>query len=138
MLKEDIKNIKSGKEELRKFGLTLGIFLGLLGVFFLWRGKDFYIYFLVLSTAFIIFGLVLPLLLKPVQKGWMTIAIIIGWFMTRMILGFLFYLVFTLVRFLAMLSGKQFLDLTIDESKKSYWIHRESKELKKIEYEKQF
>jgi hypothetical protein len=68
----------------------------------------------------------------------MTLAILIGWFMTRIILSILFYLVLTPTRLLARLFGKQFLDLKMDNSKKSYWNYRESKELKKSEYERQF
>ncbi len=135
---EDIKNIKSGKNELRKFGLTIGIVLGLLGGLFLWRGKDYYFYFLILSSAFLFSGLVAPILLKPIHKMWMTLAVILGWFMTRVILSILFYLVFTSIKLLATLFGKQFLDLKTDNSKESYWIHRKSKEFKKSEYERQF
>ena len=44
MLINEIENIKSGKKQLRKFGITIGIALGLLGALFWWRGKDMYCY----------------------------------------------------------------------------------------------
>ena len=135
---EEIKNIKCGKVELRKFGVTIGIVLGLLGGLFFWREKDYYSYFLILSSVFLFFGLALPVALKLIYKIWMTLAVLIGWFMTRVILSVLFYLVFTSFRLLAAISGKHFLDLKLDKSKKSYWIHKKSKEFKKSEYERQF
>ena len=92
MLIKEIKNIKSGKSELRKFGITIGIILCLLGGLLLWREKDYYFYFLILSTVFIFPGLVLPILLKPVHKAWMTLAVLLGWLMTRAILSVLFFL----------------------------------------------
>lgn len=138
MLIKEIKDIKSGKSELRKFGITIGIFLCLLGGLLFWREKDYYFYFLILSTAFILPGLVLPIILKPVHKAWMTLAVLLGWFMTRAILSVLFFLVFTSIKLLALLFGKQFLDLKMDKSKKSYWNYRESKEFKRSEYERQF
>lgn len=138
MIREEIKNIKSGKSDLRKFGLTIGIVLGLLGGLLLWRGKDYSLYFLILSAAFLAIGLLLPTLLKPLQKAWMTLAILIGWFMTRVILSVLFYLVFTSTRLIARLFGKQFLDLKMDNPKKSYWIYKKSEKFKKNNYEKQF
>ena len=71
-------------------GIVIGIALSILGSLLWWRGKDTYSYFFILSAAFILFGLVLPNLLKPLQKAWMMLAVIIGWFMTRFILCILF------------------------------------------------
>lgn len=138
MIKEEINNIKSNKAELRKFGITIGIVLGLFGLLFLWRGKDLYFYLLLLSATFVFLGLALPNILKPIHRIWMILAICIGWFMTRLILSVLFYVVFTITRFLAALFGKRFLDLKMDKSKKSYWIYKESKKIKKSDYERQF
>jgi hypothetical protein len=138
MLREQIKNIKSEKSELRNFGITVGIVLGLLGSLFLWREKNFYSYFLISSAVLILLGLIFPILLKPIHKVWMTLAVTLGWVMTRVILGILFYLVLTSIKFLATLFGTRFLDLKMDNSKKSYWIHREPREFKKSEYERQF
>ncbi len=82
MIIEPIKNIKSGRSDLRKFGITVGIVLGLLGGLLFWRGKDSYLYFLMLSATFLLLGLVVPILLKPIHKVWMTLAVLMGWFMT--------------------------------------------------------
>lgn len=138
MIIEAIKNIKSEKKELRKFGITVGIVLGLLGGSFLWRTKDYYFYFFILSTAFLFFALVLPALLKPIQKIWMTLAILIGWLVTRVILGVLFYLIITPIGLLARLFGKDFLDTKFDKDADSYWILRKALRFDKRNYEKQF
>lgn len=139
MLLEEIKAIKSEKKDLRNFGLTIGIALGLLGGLLWWRGKETYMVFAILSFAFIFFGLILPAMLKPLQKVWMTLAVVLGWFMTRVILGVLFFLVFTTISLISrLLLRKQFLDLKIDKSLKSYWIRRESKPFDARNYERQF
>ena len=140
MLLEEIKNIKSEKRDLRNFGITIGIALGILGGLLWWRGRDTYSYFLIFSAAFILFGLVMPALLKPLQKAWMTLAVIMGWFMTRLILAVLFYLVFTPIGILSKLFGNKFLDLKVEKSNKSYWIYKEKETLpfNKSKYEKQF
>ena len=137
MVKEDIKNIKSGKRELRKFGITMGTVLLLLGGLSWWRGKDYYFCFLGLSTAFIFLALVVPSLLKPINKMWMSLAILMSWVMTRVILSLLFYLGITPMGFLARLLGKDFLGLKFNKhSAKSYWIPKEK--IKDRNYEKQF
>ncbi len=138
MLIEEIRNISSEKSDLRKFGLTVGIVLGLLGGLLIWRGKDYYLYFLIISAALIFSGLLLPVILKPFQKIWMTLAVIMGWFMTRVILGILFYLVFTLTALLGRLFGKEFLDTKMDKSRPGYWHYRKPEKFSKSGYEKQF
>jgi hypothetical protein len=137
MLFEEIRNIKSDKKDLRNFGLTFGVVLGLLGGLLWWKGKDTYSIFILLSIAFLFFGLTVPSLLRPLQKAWMTLAVVLGWFMTRLILSILFYVVVTAIGLIARLFGKNFLDLQINRSNQSYWIKRE-KNLDNSRYEKQF
>ncbi len=138
MLWQEIKNIESGEKELKKFGLTIGIFLILLGFLFFYLNKSYYLYFLSSGSLFAALGLALPKILLPFQKVWMSIAVILGFFMTRLILSVLFYIVFTPMSFIAKLVGKNFLDEKIEKNAKSYWHYRENKEYEKIETERQF
>ena len=138
MILNEIKNIKSGKKELREFGVTIGIVFGLLGAFFWWRGKEHYFYFLTVSSVLIVCGLLIPIVLKPLQKVWMALAIVIGSVMTKVILCVLFYFILTPLGLTAKLLGKQFLDLQIDKTKKSHWNYRIIKEFNPSDYEKQF
>ena len=138
MLLDEIKNIQSSKQDLKKFGVTVGIALIILGCFLLWLEKDTYPYFLISGPVLIISGLFAPQLLKPIQITWMAIATILGWFMTRVILSILYYLIFTSIGLLAKLFGKRFLDIKIDKSQESYWNYRNSKSINKSDYERQF
>jgi len=135
---EEIRNIRSEKSDLRKFGLSVGIVLGLLGGVLLWRGKDYYSYFLVISAALILSGLILPAVLKPFQKAWMALAVVMGWFMTRVILSILFYVLFTFIGLLGRLVGKDFIDTEMDKSRPSYWNYRKPEKFTRDSYEKQF
>ena len=138
MIIEDIKNIKSGKKDLRKFGVTIGIALASLGVLFLWRGNEIYVCFFILSAILIFLSLLIATLLKPLQKIWMSFAILMGWFMSRVLLSILFYIIVTPVGLITRNIGKRFLDLKFDKSKKSYWNFRQTKEVEKSDYERQF
>jgi hypothetical protein len=138
MLLEEIKNIKSSKSDLRKFGITFGIVFAVLGGALWWKGKDSFTLFILVSSAFFIIGLLVPFLLKPLQKVWMTLAVVLGWFMTRLILSILFYCIFTLIGLISRLLGKRFLDLEMDNTNESYWIQREQKVFDKKDYERQF
>ena len=138
MLTEEIRNIKSGEKELRQFGYTMSIVLGVLGVLFLWREKEWYPYFIVLSVLFLVPTIFLPIILKPVQKLWMIMAVLLGWLMTRVILSILFYLVITPIGITMRLCGKDFLNRSFEEHSDSYWIPRETVTHNKEDYEKQF
>ena len=62
------------KPELRKFGLTIGIAFAVLGGVLFWRGKPFWVYLEVVAAAFILSGLLLPQILRPVERIWMKAA----------------------------------------------------------------
>jgi hypothetical protein len=135
---DDIKNIKSDKKDLQKFGITVGFVLGLFGALFLWRGKGVYVYLFIISGIFLLCGLIVPRLLKPIQKVWMTFAVLLGWLMTRVILSILFFLIFTPMGLLARLFGKDFLSLKFNNNTDSYWIPKKGPQKEKRDYENQF
>jgi len=134
---KEIRNIKSQKAQLRQFGLVVGIALGILGAILLFKGKNYYlpIYF---SFALLFCGLLKPELLKPIQKVWMSLAVVIGLVMTRVILTLLYCLAVVPTAFIAKLCRKQFLDEHIDKQEKSYWILNKNSVSSKEEYENQY
>ena len=138
MILEEIKSIKESKEDLRKFGYTVGGALIVIGGLLFWLGKASYIYFAVPGILLILGGLIDPQILRPLNKVWMTLAILLGWVMTRVILTTLFYLVITPIGLIAKLARKDFLNLKIDKQEESYWVKRERKSFKPIDYERQF
>ena len=138
MILEEIKSIKESKKDLRKFGFTVGGALILIGGLLFWVGKATYIYFAVPGILLILCGLIVPQILRPLNKAWMTLAILLGWVMTRVILTIFFYIVITPIGLIAKIARKDFLNLKIDKGEKSYWVKREKKSLKQLDYERQF
>lgn len=135
---DEIKSIKSTKPELKKFGLTVGIALLVLGgVLFLLK-KNYFHCFMGTGGILILLAFALPIVLLPLQKIWMAFSIVMGWVMTRVILTILYYLVITPISLVARLTGKQFLELKWDRSQATYWNYREQTEFNKQDLEKQF
>jgi hypothetical protein len=135
---EEIKNIKSEKSDIRNFGITLGIILLLISGFLFWKEKESYQIFSGIGITLSLIAIAIPSVLKPVYWMWMIFGIILGWFMTRVILSLLFYIIITPIGLTLRLFGKQFLELRWDKSKESYWNFRTNEHLKKENYEKQF
>ena len=137
MLKE-IKNIKSEKSDLRNFGIIVGIILLIISGFLFWKEKESFQIFLAIGITLFLVASTIPRVLKPVYWIWMIFAIILGWFMTRVILSLLFYIIITSIGLTSRLFGKQFLELRWDKSKESYWNFRTNEHLLNENYEKQF
>ncbi len=139
MLGKETASHKASKSELRKFGVIMSICLAVLGGLFLWRGKDYYWWFFAISTLFLFFGLVLPAVLWPVNRAWMTLSLIMGWFMSRLILIVLFYLVLTPTAALLKMLGKDILNISFTKNgTESYWLPRTTGRSEKGDYERQF
>jgi multisubunit Na+/H+ antiporter MnhG subunit len=138
MIIEEIKNIKSDKSDWKKFGITMGIILTIIGLYLLWKKNDYFEYLFFLAAAFFILGLLLPVALKYVYKAWMSLAVVMGFIMTRVIMVIIFYLLVTPIGLIASVTGKKFLDMKIDKSAKSYWLSRDKSLKVKADYERQF
>ncbi len=123
---------------LRQFGFLVGGIFGVIGVVLLLRDRDPAPYFLIIAAALILPAAILPGLLRPVHFVWMTIAEIMGWVMTRVILILLFFLVITPISLVSRLFGSKYLDLDFGEPRSSYWSRRTKSELRQSDYERQF
>ena len=134
---EEIKNIKSEKSDLRKFGIIIGTVLLIIAGLFFWKEKESFQLFLIVGIVLFVAGIAMPFILKPIYWVWMTFATILGWFMTRVILSLLFYAVFTPIGLIGRLIGKEFLNLK-DTTNNTYWNYRSNDMFGKEKYEKQF
>lgn len=138
MIIEEIKNIKGDKSDWKKFGITMGVILTIIGLYLFWKKNNYFEYFLFLAASFFILGLILPAALKHVYKAWMSLAVVMGFIMTRVIMVIIFYLLVTPIGIIASITGKKFLDMKIDKDAKSYWLTRDKSQKIKADYERQF
>ena len=135
---EEIRNIKSGKKELRNFGFTIGLILCFIAGILFYKNNNLFISFAYIAGVFIVLSFLFPQLLKPIYFIWMIFAVVIGWIMTRLILSILFFVIISIIRLIAGIFGKSFLELNISKDSKSYWNHRFSDVEMSQDYEKQF
>jgi hypothetical protein len=138
MLLEEIRQIKSSKKDLKKFGLTIGIAVLLIGVFLFFRQKWVAVYWGGTGLVLIALSFSAPVVLKPLNKIWMTMAILLGWVMTRVLLTLIFYIVLTPSGLIVRLLGKDLLDQKVERDKKSYWQKKAKKKCEPLDYERQF
>lgn len=75
--------------------------------------------------------------MKAIYKAWMRFAHALGWVNTRIILSFVYFLIFTPLALIFRLMGKDPMDRR-SEAMDSYWAKRESKEFRQDDYRRQF
>jgi hypothetical protein len=122
----------------RSFGLVMAAFFGFIGVFrALWTLDPSAIsqpisdhlpvpryVLLAVAGVFLLFALVAPKVLAPLNKLWTKLGLLLGKIMAPIVLGLLLFLVVTPIGVLMRLLGKDPLRLRLDAKSKSYWIVR--------------
>lgn len=79
------------------------------------------------STLALVLYYALPPLRKPVFVSWMTLFHPVGWVMSHLLLGVVYYLVITPIGLLLRLLGRDSLTRELDPKAESYWIRRDGK-----------
>jgi len=134
----DLKKLRTGARDLRKFGLTVGGVFILLGVLLLLRHRSTYPTFLGVGALLMVFGVIWPRALKYVYIAWMALAFTLGFVMSNVILTLFFFLFVTPIGLLARLFQKDFLARKWDKRAASYWIQHGSEVKTANTYERQF
>ena len=129
---------ETGRRELRRFGLTVGVvFTGLGGLLWL-RHRPAFPGLLFPGAALLGLGLIFPRGLKEIYIGWMSLAFTLGLVASNAILTLLFLFVITPMGLAARCLGKELLALKLDRRANTYWIRREHATKSKAEHERQF
>lgn len=129
---------KARRRALRGFGLTLAAAFAVLGGISLWRGSGREAPLFAAGGLLLLLGLAAPAALAPVHRGWMALGLAMGWVMTRVILGALFYLVFTPLGLVMRALGKRTLAVGFDRQASTYWIARPPRPWDPARYRKQY
>ena len=135
---DDLKNIRKDNKAIRDFGILIGFILLIIAGILFYKERESYELIILLGIAFIGFGLGMPIILKPFYSIWMYFAVVLGWFMTRLILGLLFYIVVSPIGLISRLFGKRFLDLKNSSINSSYWNYKDSSRISHQGFEKQY
>ena len=139
ILLAEIAGIRQQKSDLRKFGILFFV-LGILCAAFVYYKRGFIFqrifFFAGTGTVFLLLALLRPSLLKPFHKLWMMLAVVLGYFMTRIILIFAYLLLIMPMGALLRILGKDILDLKMNKAVHSFW--KKSERLDKERYTKMY
>lgn len=138
MIIEEIKNIKRTNKDILNFGLLIGGIIAVIGFITVFYNSPAFTYLIPIGFTIAALGFIAPIILKPFYLVWMTLAVLLGFVSTRVILTVLFYLIITPIGLVSKMFGKDPMERKIDKTSKSYWTYRENKKYEKIDTERQF
>ena len=118
-----MKNDKIKISSNRSFGIVFFIVFFIIAIFPLLNGGSIRIWSIVLSIIFLILGLINSSILYPLNKIWFKFGILLGKFVSPIVLGVIFFFVVTPIGILMKILGKDLLNLK-SNNEKSYWIKR--------------
>ena len=109
----------------RTFGLVFtGIFLIVAG--YLWYHDSNPVaiqIFLALAVVFLIFAIFLPIVLRPLNKAWYYLGLLMGRVVSPIVLGILFFILISPIAIVMRMAGRDALKLR-KQDVQSHWIDR--------------
>ncbi len=117
---ETLPGTTGRNNELRSFGLLVGVAFLAIGLWPLLRQADVRTWAIILSTVLILPALLRPAWLKFPHAVWLKIGAALGWFNTRLILGILYIVAIVPIALVLRLAGKTPLQLKFDKNAESY------------------
>ena len=116
-----MENIKISSN--RSFGIVFFAVFLIVAIYPLINSGDIRIWSLVISIIFLIFGLFNSKLLTPLNQLWYKFGILLGKFISPIIMGIIFFFVVTPIGLILKIFGKDVLNLKKNNAK-SYWIKK--------------
>ena len=108
----------------RSFGWTFAILFAATGAFGLWRGGAHTAWVLAAAALTALVTLAKPDLLTPLNRLWMKFGELLHRVVSPVVLGILFFGMFTPLGWAMRLFGHDAMKRTFDPAAKSYWIDR--------------
>tara|TARA_B100001540_G_C15681216_1_gene584893 strand:- start:7 stop:393 length:387 start_codon:yes stop_codon:yes gene_type:complete len=110
----------------RNFGFVFCIVFLIIGLWPLLSSNEIRYWSIIISTIFLILGLLNSKVLGPLNKIWFYFGITLGKIISPLIMGIIFFFVVTPIGILMRLFKKDILKLKKNKEK-SYWIQRNKK-----------
>ena len=115
----DSNGIKIGSN--RSFGIVFFIVFLLIAIYPILSGESVRLWSLAIATIFFILGIINSSLLSPLNKIWFKFGLLLGRFISPLIMGLIFFLVVTPIALLMKLLKKDLLNLKYSKDN-TYWI----------------
>ena len=107
----------------RNFGTVFFLVFLIISLFPLLKNENIRIWSIIIALVFLVLGLLNSKFLTPLNKIWFRFGIILGNFVSPIVMGIVFFVIVTSTSLIMRVLGKNLLNLK-KGNKKTYWIER--------------
>ena len=114
----------------KSFGITFAVVAALIAAWLFWRKgmPGWAIAAALASIGFLASAYLAPALLRPLNLAWLNFGLLLHKVINPLIMGLLFFMVFTPMGLVMRRAGKDFLRLARDPAEASYWVRHDPAE----------
>ena len=107
----------------RNFGIVFFVVFLLIALYPIVNNQNVNIWSLIIAFIFFFLGIINSNLLNPLNKVWFKFGLLLGKFISPLVMGIIFFLVVTPIALIMKIIGKDLLNLKFNKGK-TYWIEK--------------
>ena len=107
----------------RNFGIVFFVVFLLIALYPIINNQNVRIWSLIIASIFFILGIINSNLLNPLNKVWFKFGLLLGKFISPLVMGIIFFLVVTPTGLIMRLFRKDLLNLKYNENS-TYWVEK--------------
>ena len=108
----------------KSFGFLFTIVFSLISFWPMFYGGNIRIWALVISAIFLMISLTRPVVLKPLNRSWVSFGILLGNVISPLVMVVIFFLIITPIGLFMKIIGKDLLNKRFNKNR-SYWINKD-------------
>lgn len=109
----------------RSFGFTFAVVFALLGGWLWWKSSRWGLPFIGIGAGFALIALLFARILRPLNVAWMHFGALLNMIVSPIIMGLIYFVVFTPFSLFFRLTGRDALRRRFDRALPSYWLNRD-------------
>lgn len=128
--------VKMGSE--RSFGLVFAAVFFIIAAYPILHGNGLRIWAFVVAAIFLVLALTAPNLLKPLNKLWFQVGLLLNKIVSPIVMGIVFFVTVVPIGLILKARGKDPLNRKLDPSAETYWITIDPNSDERTSMKKQF
>ncbi len=123
-VRDELDTLNQSTKQIRQFSTIMLVAFAALWYYALQNHFDWLATISILFFIFFLSGFRCGSSVRFVHKYWMALAFGIGWFVSRLLLSLIYFVIVTPIGLISRMLGKKFIEAGFEKSKSSYWKKR--------------
>ena len=120
---KDHGEVKTASE--KSFGYVFTVVFALIALYPVLHGNDLRLWSAIVAVVFLAFAIIAPQCLKPLNKLWMKVGLVLHFIVTPLVMGAVFVLTVIPTGLIRRAAGKDSMNMKWDKEADTYWQKRD-------------